>query len=104
MACGTVDCTGVCGIPGGVVIVSVFDGVDGVVAALVDMAVVAVNTAVVAVFGACLDNAVVGETCGVGTVAAEAESSVAECENRFGEGAVVNPAGVVAVVISTARV
>ena len=72
VAGSTVDSSGVYSRPGGVVAVSVFDGMDGIVAALVDVAVVAVDIAVVKGFGAGLDNSIVGETCGIGTVAAEA--------------------------------
>ena len=100
----TVYSTAVCGIPGGVVAVSVFNRVDGIAAALVNVAVVAVDTAVVTIFGASLDNAVVGETCAVGTVATEAEGCVCECENRFGKCAVVDPATIVTAVLGTAGV
>ena len=66
-----VDGSGVYSVPTGVVAVSVFNWVDGIAAALVDVAVVAIDTAIMSVFGAGLDNSIVGETCAVGTMAAE---------------------------------
>ena len=102
VTCSTVDGTAVYSSPTGVVAVSVFYWMDGIAAALVDMAVVTVNTAVVKVFGASLDNGVVGESCGVGAMAAEAETCICEREDWFGEGAVVNPAAIVTVVLCTA--
>ena len=69
---GTVDGSAVCGIPTGVVAVAVFDGVDGIIATLVDVAVVTIDTTVMAVFDAGLDDSIVGETCTVIAVAAEA--------------------------------
>ena len=104
MTCSTVDGSAVCESPTGVVAVSVFNRVDGIAAALVDVAVVAVNTAIVSVFDAGLDDCVVGETCAVGTVAAEAEGCICEREYWFGKGAVVEPAAVVAVAFGTAGV
>ena len=104
MAGGTVDRTDVYSSPTGVVAVTVFNRVDCIVAALVDVAVVTIDTAIVAVFGAGLDNTIIWKTTAVGTMAAEAEGCVCECENRFGECTVVDPAAVVAVAFGTAGV
>ena len=104
MTGGAVDGSGVCGGPTGVVAVSVFDGVDGVVATLVDVAVVAIDTAVVAVHGAGLDDSIVGGASAVISVTAEAESCVGKGEYGFGEGDVVEPATVVTAVLCAAGV
>ena len=104
VAGGTIYGTTVYGRPADVVAVSVFDGVDGIAAALVDVAVVTVNTAVVAVFGAGLDNTIIWKTTAVGTVAAEAEGCICEREYWFGKGAVVEPAAIMAVTFGTAGI
>ena len=70
VACGTIYSTAVCGIPDGVVAVTVFNWMDGIAATLVDVAVVTIDTTIMSVFGAGLDNGVVGETCAISTVTA----------------------------------
>ena len=105
MTGGTVDGIGVYSVPTGVVAVSVFDGVDGITAAFIDVAVVTIETTVVKVPGAGLDDSVVGKTStNIGTMAAEAVGCVGECENWFGEGTVVNTTAVVAGALGTAGV
>ena len=104
MAGGTINSTDVYSIPTGVVAVAVFDGVDGIAAAFVDVAVVTIDTAVVAVFGAGLDNTIIWKTTAVGTVATEAESCVGEGEDGFGECRIMNPAAIVAAVFCAAGV
>ena len=104
MTCSTVDGSAVCESPTGVVAVSVFNWMDGIAAALVDMAVVTIDTAVVKVFGAGLDNAVIWKNTAIGTVATEAETCICEREYWFGKCAVVYPSTVVAVTFGTAGV
>ena len=60
MAGCTVDGSSVCGIPTGVVAVTVFYWVDGIATAFIYVAVVTIDTAVVKVFGACGNYTVVG--------------------------------------------
>ena len=104
MAGGTVNGIGVYSIPTGVVAVSVFDGVDGIAAALVDVAVVAIYTTIMKISGAGLDDSIVRETCTIVAVTAEAETCVCKCENGFGEGTVVDTATVVAGALGTAGI
>ena len=60
MTCSTIDGSAVCESPTGVVAVSVFYWMDGITAAFIYVAVVTIDTAIMSVFGAGLDNAVVG--------------------------------------------
>ena len=99
-----VDGSAVYSVPTGVVAVAVFNRVNGVATALVDVAVVTIDTAIMSVFDACLDDTVVGETCAVGTVATEAEGCVCECEYGFGECAVVDPTAIVTAVLCAAGI
>ena len=94
-----VDGSGVYSIPAGVVAVTVFNWVNCITAALVNMAVVTIDTTVVKVFGAGLNDCVVGETCGVGAMAAKAKGCVCEREYWFGECTVVDPAAIVTAVL-----
>ena len=104
MTGGTVDGIGVYSVPTGIVAVSVFYWMDCVVAALINMAIVAIDTAVVAVHGTGLDDSIVGTASTVITVTAEAETRVCKCEDGFGEGTVVNTTAVVAGALGTAGV
>ena len=104
MAGCAVDGSGVCKSPSGVVTVAVFNRMNGIAAALVDMAVVTIYTAVVTVFGAGLDNTIIWKTTAVVTVATEAEGCVCEREDGFGECRIMNPAAVVAAIFGTAGV
>ena len=68
----TVDGSAVCSIPTGVVAVSVFYRMDGIAAAFIYVAVVTIDTAVVKVFGACGNYAVVRKICtNIGTMTTE---------------------------------
>ena len=72
VAGSTVDSTAVYSRPGGVVAVAVFDWMDGIVAAFIDVAVVTIDTTVVTVFDACGNYTVVGTAGTIVAVAAEA--------------------------------